>query len=265
MTPEEFAVLEGRAPRPEWLQERDRSERERDQTTKRVTAWLCARGWIKFGDIAEWCARESGRIEPKEAARARAYDELWKAVCAGEFDESGRTRVALLNPKYHHQRLDRKLAKEALDEVGMETFARTDLTHYWAPLRLCHRWFERRNLPLPPHLFPPDKSATTSEVALRPASDATTPPLAAPALTREEQREGVPVPNLEGEGGAGWGRIKECIAFLRDDPKGRRVAKRNVLREAAKGKITGLVDREFDVAYSTVYQHRRGRPKNSAI
>ena len=51
------------------------------------------RQWVSLADIADWCARAPGIIEPDEKLRLTAYGQLMKALNSGEFDIAGRTNV----------------------------------------------------------------------------------------------------------------------------------------------------------------------------
>ena len=150
-----------------WSRKRRRREQWRVRKRQRLIDRLRAAGWINFGDITEWCARESGSIALDEAKRSQAYNELWKAVCAGEFDESRRTQVLLLNPSTYPQSLTRESGAQVLHDFSVETFYSRDLVHCWVPGHLCRQWFERRNLKLPPHLYPPGGSGAAKQAAHR--------------------------------------------------------------------------------------------------
>ena len=130
-----------------------------------------------MAEIAAWCARNSGTIEPDEDSEHVAFAELRDAIINGEFDRNGRSMVLSLNPVREPYRMDRELLEnEELVLWGIEAAAtavrgipasdplKQILIHCWAPRDLCRAWFEKRRLTPPSWL-----------------SDASSPSAASPA------------------------------------------------------------------------------------
>jgi hypothetical protein len=108
--------------------------------------------WIKFSDIADWCAREHGIIAIDQQLEAAAYRELGEAILRGEFDLNGRTRVLHLNPVTPLARMTKDVfATIPFGDPGRREW----LKWCWAPADLAMHWFARKRVPLPEHLFPP--------------------------------------------------------------------------------------------------------------
>ena len=117
------------------------------------------REWISFADVADFCACESGLIEPDQARRGRAYDHLADALIKGEFDdEGGRTRVLLLYPGSRKMRLTWRWLADAIELDLDGARGRELLAHSWAPREAMARFLERRRLPVLPAAFGPPES-----------------------------------------------------------------------------------------------------------
>jgi hypothetical protein len=118
------------------------------------------RDWINFGDVADFCARETGSITPDEEKRARAYDELADALIKGEFDRDDRSRVLYLHPSSKKARMTWEWFSDVFrfnidGNRGQSEF----LPYCWAPRAMMERFFEKRRLPTSPAFFAPRPGA----------------------------------------------------------------------------------------------------------
>jgi hypothetical protein len=168
--------------------DRDRLARQlREARIKRFTERQRCRGeWINLADIAEWCSREDGSIEPNEGKRATAFDTLRRDLLAGEFEANGRSRVLFLHPAVAKARMTRTWLKDAAKYDYDRNNGRSYLAHCWIPRDLAKRWFESLRLPLPPWFTPPVPRSV-------PVASATTPrpvsPTAAVKRAKDSSRE----------------------------------------------------------------------------
>jgi hypothetical protein len=120
--------------------------------------------WIRFADVTDYCAREANSITPDEAKRARAYDELADAVIKGEFDKDGKSRVLFLHPLSRKARMTWEMLSDVIQFDLDGDRAHDRLSHCWASREMMKRWFDKRRLPKPPHLFePPIEAGPTLE------------------------------------------------------------------------------------------------------
>lgn len=112
------------------------------------------RKWIAFRDIADWCARENGSIEADEAKREKSYRTLAASILAADFERDGRSRVLLLNPEDQFCTLATHEAGRIVGSFGgdFDILTKAYLQWCWVPRDLAIRWFENRNLQLPPWL-----------------------------------------------------------------------------------------------------------------
>jgi hypothetical protein len=150
------------------------------------------REWINFAEIAEWCSKEDGSIVPNEQKRAAAFDVLQTDLLAGEFEESGRSRVLFLLSTVTKSKMTRASLKDAIEYDYDGQHGRSYAAHCWIPRGLAEQWFERHRLPLPPWFarsarrFTPDTPATPqlpSHIADRKAS-----PKESSRVSRERKR-----------------------------------------------------------------------------
>ena len=158
---------------------RKRARIWRSNRSERFTArQRRVREWINFAEIAEWCSREDGSIQPNEKKRAAALDALERDLLAGEFDENGRSRVLFLSPESTRARMTRAWLKDAIEYNYDGHQGRSAYTaHCWIPRDLAQRWFERHRLSLPPWLTPSVLGSAQGAPASRPlASHIETPP-----------------------------------------------------------------------------------------
>lgn len=117
-----------------------------------------SREWTSFEDIAEWCAREKGSIEPDEGLRSETYRQLGNALAAGEFGLGRNSRVLFLHPRSNWA----KMTSERFGWIPYGQDGRSSYLRYcWIPAELARCWFDSRNLKLPRHLFAPAPSNTT--------------------------------------------------------------------------------------------------------
>jgi hypothetical protein len=114
-----------------------------------------SRDRICLEDIAEWCAREKGSIVPDERLRSEAYRQLGMSLAAGEFGRGRQSRVLFMHPRSNWA----KMTPERFDMIPFgEEGHNSYLRCCWIPAEMAQAWFERRNLSLPGHLFPPRTS-----------------------------------------------------------------------------------------------------------
>jgi hypothetical protein len=126
------------------------------------------REWINFGDVADFCARETGSITPDEEKRARAYDELADALIKGEFDRDDRSRVLYLHPTSKKARMTWEWFSDVFrfnidGNRGQSEF----LPYCWVPREMMARFLEKRRLPQSPALFGPSAHQPTSVAHVR--------------------------------------------------------------------------------------------------
>ncbi len=116
----------------------------------------CAREWISFADIADFCARKSGSIVPDEKKRALAFNTLAKDILNGEFDKNGRSQVLFLN---HFTKKARLTREDLTDIIDYNLDGNGGLSEYlpccWARREFIERWFEKHRLQKPVDWFKP--------------------------------------------------------------------------------------------------------------
>jgi hypothetical protein len=131
------------------------------------------REWINFGEVADWCSELGGRAERDEARRANAYDWLTQDLLAGDFDESGASRVRFLHPAVTAEAMTRKRVSDCGNEIVMslpevlETspahVVRSEyLAFCWLPRRMFERWLAKHELPASPARFEPHSPAEST-------------------------------------------------------------------------------------------------------
>jgi hypothetical protein len=130
-----------------------------------------SRDWIKFYDIADWCARRKDAFVPDEAVRSGAYDLLRDDLLKGEFEEAGESHVLFLHPDLtvpmtteRIPRQARRMTRERLraaiemhipEMPSLEIIYSQYLAHCWIPFRFFKRWLVKHDLPSSPSLFKP--------------------------------------------------------------------------------------------------------------
>jgi hypothetical protein len=112
-----------------------------------------ARVWINFADIADWCSKEDQSILPNEKKREATFDTLASDLLAGEFEESGRSRVLFLHPTTAKARMTPERFKDVKDHNYDSDHGRSYLAHCWIPRRLFEHWLARHRLPASPPRF----------------------------------------------------------------------------------------------------------------
>jgi hypothetical protein len=152
--------------------DRDRDQRARQLREARIKRFTerqrCHGEWDNLAEIAEFCSREDGSIEPNERKRATAFDTLQRDLLAGEFEENGRTRVLFLHPSVAKARMTPTWLKDAAEYNYDGNHGRSYLAYCWVPRYQAKRWFQRLRLPLPPWFAPPVPRSV-------PVASATTP------------------------------------------------------------------------------------------
>jgi hypothetical protein len=139
------------------------------------------REWICFADVADWCARQPGRVARDEEQRAQAGTDLLRAIVGGEFNRDGRLCVAYV-PPYHF------ICPEPI-KVRFETSKLCSpvpiesLACLWAPRDLSAKWLMARGIELPPWLTPVTPAPlATSDIGVEEPAD-TSPEPQKPAPT----------------------------------------------------------------------------------
>ncbi len=104
--------------------------------------------WINFADIADYCAREPGSINPDPALMASTFKQLGDALAKGEFETDGRTRVIFLDASVTWFKMT-QARFEGIPSGSRDAFY---LKSCWIPQELCRRWFGARRIAPPPWL-----------------------------------------------------------------------------------------------------------------
>ena len=148
-----------------WPTDREQlhSDGERDQRFRRwragrierfVETQRRKREWINFAEIAEWCSKEDQSIVPNKDKYAVAFDTLERDLLAGEFEESGRSRVLYLDPLSKNARMTRARLRDIIDHNYDGNRGRSQyLAYCWIPRSLFNRWLVRHRLPESPARF----------------------------------------------------------------------------------------------------------------
>jgi hypothetical protein len=126
-------------------------------------------GLIRFGELADWCARKPGSVSRDETLRTKAYQDLEQSVLNGEFGllHNSRLRVAYLPlPTAPPGRLALRLTDNQL--IALRDWGVNPVADVWAPREQCMRWLITRQIAPPPWLniaaYP-----TKASVSVRPA------------------------------------------------------------------------------------------------
>lgn len=122
-----------------------------------------SRDWVCFIDLADWCARESGSINPDERKRTIAYQQLGESLKLGEFGTGKHTQVAYpdgLILKRHNRYI--RMTTQTYDKTPEGSGRRDVLERCWVPRDLARKWLEAKRLPVPPWLSFPDGRALGS-------------------------------------------------------------------------------------------------------
>lgn len=123
------------------------------------------RRWASFADIADWCARESGRIAPDPSLRRVAFAALAASLAGGEFERGGRSAVLLLCPGLAPGPVGRRWMAGIATLGDADEIAHNYLALCWLPLDHARAWLERKRIPAPPGW-----SATAAAAGKAPAS-----------------------------------------------------------------------------------------------
>jgi hypothetical protein len=135
MTPEDIYLRAGRAARF-------------DRLVKRFDL-------VWFRDIADWLAREPGRVARTEANRTTAIADLRRAVLRGEFGPPGKPEVLWLADIAPVEPLGPghfPLRPRAGQIARMHEWGSDMTADLWAPRTLFARWFSAQRLDPPPWL-----------------------------------------------------------------------------------------------------------------
>jgi hypothetical protein len=133
-----------------------------DRIHRFTQAQRCAREWINFAEVAEWCSKEDQSIVPSKAKCAAAYDTLAIDLLAGEFEENGRSRVLYLHPAVTKSRMTREWLQDAIEHNYDHDHGRSAyLAHCWIPRSMFDRWLAKHRLAKSlPHFQPSVGRAT---------------------------------------------------------------------------------------------------------
>src|SRR4249920_2138712 len=94
---------------------------------------------------------EGRPIDPAEREKERSdIDTLESDLLAGEFEESGRSRLLFLHPTTANARMTPEWFKDVRDHNYDGDHGRSYLAHCWIPRRLFERWLARHRLPASP-------------------------------------------------------------------------------------------------------------------
>jgi hypothetical protein len=149
------------------IAEMERRERLANQWAQRMYQ---SADWIKFSRIADWCARETGKIDDRGPDYKRltgtAYRQLWESLKAGDFGTGRRTRVlypigALVSGVRPFIRMTPQIMGLAPYGEGLIEILR----ECWISRDLAGSWFAGKRLQLPPWLAG-EMSRESSPVAL---------------------------------------------------------------------------------------------------
>jgi len=91
------------------------------------------REWIQFSELAERYGRNIGIAE--------GYEQLKRAVIAGEFERDGRSRVLYLHPAVTAAKMTREKMRNAVETFPAETVRRHYLAPCWIPRELADAWW----------------------------------------------------------------------------------------------------------------------------
>jgi hypothetical protein len=120
-----------------------------------------SREWVCFADLADWCARESGTINPDERKKVNAYRQLGESLKLGKFGTGKHTRVPfpdglILKGTKRWIRMTTQTYEQISEEGrGWEAV----LEGCWIPRDLARQWLEAKRLALPPWLSSPESEA----------------------------------------------------------------------------------------------------------
>jgi len=136
------------------------------------------RQWIRFSEIADWCAREPQTMRSDGSWQAVAYQKLRKALLAGEFGRGDQARVLYLQadlPKNLPE--SRRMTPASLRKVVMPNDPTTlseVLANCWLQRDQCQVWLRAEGIePKPGWCFdtPTPANQRISSPELRPRND----------------------------------------------------------------------------------------------
>ena len=114
---------------------------------------------VSFRDIADWLAREPGRLDRNEANRTAALADLRQAVLRGEFGPPEKPNVLFLPHHVPVDRIGRFPLRPTGGQIAVMQAWGVDMTDdLWAPRALIARWLAARKLDPPPWLAHVDPS-----------------------------------------------------------------------------------------------------------
>jgi hypothetical protein len=163
---------------------------------RRIAGIITKRKMVSLNEIAKWCARKDGRIEPDQGVIQYTYDELYNSIVSGEFDQkNGRCSVVSFNRHYPYLRLHRRHAIEwgLFRDQLRDQFSRKFLEKCFLPHELCTAWLaKRRQQPNPGWTM----ATPEAERGLRQAAAADIRK-ALRAVYDEAKANGAPPPNVK--------------------------------------------------------------------
>ena len=137
---------------------RERRGRRTRQILRFRECQLRRRQWIGFWDIADWIASERGSMDRRDnGLRQQAYDDLLKAILAGEFERESKSLVLHILPHAlpapGSLRLTTERLRAMINSHDIAMVFEQVLPRSWVPRGLARRWFERRQVPWPEFLI----------------------------------------------------------------------------------------------------------------
>jgi hypothetical protein len=106
---------------------------------------------IPLGKIADWLAREPGRVDRNEQRRRQALDDLRESITDGQFGAPDKPVVVYM-PKVPLRR--RPLRVNAVQIEMCQAWGSDIVNDLWVPRALAVRWLTGRQVPLFPWLAP---------------------------------------------------------------------------------------------------------------
>jgi hypothetical protein len=105
---------------------------------------MSKRPWFRITEIADYCAKNPGSVEPDSVKRERTIELLRRAILRGEFeDANGRSRVACLHiSPITTTRFDRGSAADT-------KFFQLAVPHLWLSRADSEDWYRRNALTFP--------------------------------------------------------------------------------------------------------------------
>jgi hypothetical protein len=137
---------------------RVKSETKRERVLKIAERQRKKRSWVCFSEIADWCARESGSVDPDGIKIITAYSELLASVFAGEFERNGRTFIVCVSPEATVFRVSRKFLYERSQTYDLRVLIDAYVEHCWIPCEFARKWFDGHRLVWPSKFEPINSS-----------------------------------------------------------------------------------------------------------